>query len=111
MSAFWSSSPVTDIRQAFGTLKSLGGTLEVARVLGTALNLRSLLKLSYKIDDSLQNEALRCIANTVLLDESARVTFVGPEVDGGSVCVGLLQVSPLPIFILLLFMLLYRNLL
>lgn len=66
----------------------------MAAVLSSSSNLRCLLKLSSKIDNSLQNDALRCIANTVLLNESARVTFVGSEVDGGHVCIDLLQVSP-----------------
>ena len=66
----------------------------MASVLGTSSNLRSLLSLSTKIDDSLPNDALRCIANTLLLNESARATFVGPEVNGGHVCIDLLQVRP-----------------
>ncbi|KAG8218233.1 guanine nucleotide exchange factor [Butyriboletus roseoflavus] len=82
-----------DAPRAFTTLKSLGSTPDVASILGTSSNLRCLLTLSTKIDDSLQNDALRCIANTVLLNESARVTFVSPEVDGGNVCVDLLQRS------------------
>ncbi|KAG9317034.1 hypothetical protein JVU11DRAFT_1216 [Chiua virens] len=82
-----------DTPQAFSTLKTLGGIPEVASTLGTPSNLRCLLKLSAKIDNSRQNDALRCIANTVLLNESARVTFVGSVVDGGSACINLLQKS------------------
>ncbi|KAN0097895.1 Guanine nucleotide exchange factor [Tylopilus felleus] len=85
---------VNDAPQALSTLKSLlGDTTEVASILGTSSNLRCLLKISAKIDDSVQNDALRCIANTVLLNEFARATFVGPEVDGGDVCVDLLRKS------------------
>ncbi|KAF8550258.1 hypothetical protein OG21DRAFT_1514209 [Imleria badia] len=80
-----------DVSQAFSTLKSLGGTPEVASILASSSNLRCLLRLSTKIDDFTQNDALRCIANTMLLNESARVTFVGSEVDGGNVCIDLLR--------------------
>ncbi|KAF9242959.1 guanine nucleotide exchange factor [Melanogaster broomeanus] len=84
---------LTDAFLALSTVKSLGGTPEVAGVLGTASNLRLLLNLSTKVERSQQNDALRCIANTVLLNDSARVTFVGNEVDGGNACIGLLQKS------------------
>ncbi|KAF8122805.1 guanine nucleotide exchange factor [Boletus edulis] len=80
-----------DATQALGTLKGLGGTPEVASILGTSPNLSCLLNLSTKIDDSVQNDALRCIANTVLLDEPARVTFVGAEVGGSNICIDLLR--------------------
>jgi len=69
---------ITDAPQALSTLKSLGGTDEVASVLAISSNLRCLLRISAKIDDSMQNDALRCIANTVLLNVPARVTFVSP---------------------------------
>ncbi|KAH0839525.1 guanine nucleotide exchange factor [Lanmaoa asiatica] len=82
-----------DAPRAFSTLKGLGSTPEVANILGTPSNLRCLLKLSTKIDNSPQNDALRCIANTILLNEPSRVTFVGPGVDGGNVCIDLLQKS------------------
>ncbi|KAF9224435.1 hypothetical protein BS17DRAFT_779783 [Gyrodon lividus] len=82
-----------DASLALSTVKRLGGTPEVACVLGTVSNLRCLLNLSTKVESSPQNDALRCIANTVLLNESARVTFVGNEVDGGNACIDLLQKS------------------
>ncbi|KIJ19776.1 hypothetical protein PAXINDRAFT_166006 [Paxillus involutus ATCC 200175] len=82
-----------DAPLALSTVKSLGGTPEVAGVLGTASNLRCLLNLSTTIESSQRNDALRCIANTVLLNESARITFVGQDVGGGNACVDLLQQS------------------
>ncbi|KAF8841321.1 hypothetical protein BDN67DRAFT_967373 [Paxillus ammoniavirescens] len=82
-----------DATLALSTVKSLGGTPEVAGVLGTASNLRCLLNLSTKIESSQRNDALRCIANTVLLNEFARITFVGQDVGGGNACVDLLQQS------------------
>ncbi|KIK95447.1 hypothetical protein PAXRUDRAFT_827008 [Paxillus rubicundulus Ve08.2h10] len=82
-----------DAPLALSTVKSLGSTPEVAGVLGTESNLRCLLNLSTTIESSQRNDALRCIANTVLLNESARITFVGQDVGGGNVCVDLLQQS------------------
>lgn len=41
------------------------------------------------------SEALRCIANALLLVERARTTFIEKEVDGGDACVTLLEVGPL----------------
>jgi hypothetical protein len=38
------------------------------------------------------NEALKCVANTLLLSEVARTRLLSEEVDGGNICVDILQV-------------------
>lgn len=62
------------------------------------MNLRCLLGIATvpQVENSKENSALRCIANTCLLIESARTTFISPDVNGANVCLDLLQVSHLP---------------
>ncbi|KAH7888128.1 guanine nucleotide exchange factor [Phlebopus sp. FC_14] len=78
---------------AIRAVKDLGYAPEVATVLATPPNLRCLLNLSPKFEKEPENPALRCIANTILLNESARTTLIGNDVGGGTACVDLLQNS------------------
>lgn len=38
------------------------------------------------------NEALKCVANTLLLNEVARTRLLSEEVDGGNISIDLLEV-------------------
>jgi hypothetical protein len=61
-----------------------------------ASNLSVLLTASKNFKDSnleASLEALRCIANALLLIESARATFISDSVNGGEYAVLLLEVS------------------
>ncbi|KAJ6544071.1 guanine nucleotide exchange factor [Mycena capillaripes] len=85
-------------------LKTLGKNPTGSETLGTAPNLSILLELatSLKDDPEASGEALRCIANALLLIERARSVFITKEVNGGETCINLLQKSTNPdqIFIL-----------
>lgn len=80
---------------ALPKLKDLGKSPEVAAVLSSPVNLRYLLGIATvpQVENSKENSALRCIANTCLLIESARTTFISPDVNGANVCLDLLQRS------------------
>ncbi|KAG1715685.1 hypothetical protein ID866_1489 [Astraeus odoratus] len=80
---------------ALPKLKDLGKSLGVATVLASPSNLRCLLTIAAtpEVEYLKENNALRCIANTCLLIESARATFIDAEVNGGSICLDLLQKS------------------
>ncbi|KAJ7929007.1 guanine nucleotide exchange factor synembryn-domain-containing protein [Mycena leptocephala] len=83
---------------------TLGKNPTGSETLGTAPNLSILLELvaSLKDDPEASGEALRCIANALLLIERARSVFISKEVNGGETCMALLQKSTNPdqIFIL-----------
>ncbi|KAJ7982787.1 guanine nucleotide exchange factor [Mycena polygramma] len=85
-------------------LKTLGKNPTGSEILGTAPNLTILLELSgsLKDDPEASGEALRCIANALLLIERARSVFITKEVGGGDACIALLQkaTNPDQIFIL-----------
>jgi hypothetical protein len=72
----------------------LGKNPTGSEVLGTAPNLSILLGLvaSLKDDPEASGEALRCIANAMLLIERARSVFISKEVNGGETCISWLQV-------------------
>ncbi|KAJ7446886.1 guanine nucleotide exchange factor [Mycena galericulata] len=93
-----------DAALALLALKTLGKNPTGSQVLGTASNLSTLLGLvaTHKDDPEASGEALRCIANALLLIERARTVFVSKEVNGGEICISLLQKSTNPdqIFIL-----------
>ncbi|KAJ7717065.1 guanine nucleotide exchange factor [Mycena maculata] len=96
--------PSKDAALALLAVKTLGKNPTGSQVLGTASNLSTLLALvaAHKDDAEASGEALRCIANALLLIERARGVFVSKEVNGGEVCIALLQKSTNPdqIFIL-----------
>lgn len=61
-------------------------------------SLSTLLELSgslSKEDKIASSEALKCVANTLLLYAQARATFISKEVGGGAVCAAMLEVSAL----------------
>ncbi|KAH8833510.1 guanine nucleotide exchange factor [Flagelloscypha sp. PMI_526] len=85
-------------------LKELAKHPAGSTVLAVPHNLRRLLDYAtrkYKDDLNAQVEALRCIANCLLLVEEARITFVdagdvvvvGEEVDGPQICLSELEKS------------------
>ncbi|KAK0451971.1 guanine nucleotide exchange factor [Desarmillaria tabescens] len=93
-----------DAAQALLAVKTLGKNPSGSETLATASTLSALLGLSISLKDDPEasSEALRCIANTMLLFEHARGTFIGKDVGGGETCVGMLDKSTTPdqVFIL-----------
>ncbi|THH03538.1 hypothetical protein EW146_g10417 [Bondarzewia mesenterica] len=85
-----------DTARALGAVKSLGKHPSGASVLASTENLSTLLSLSRTFKDDLDAscEALRCVANTLLLIESARRTWVEDGVKGGDATLRLLEVCP-----------------
>lgn len=75
-------------------VKTLGKIPAGSEIVATPANLSTLLALStsLKNDPEATIEALRCVANALLLIEKARVTWVGEQVGGGQACVDLLEV-------------------
>lgn len=75
-------------------MKTLGKDPAGSEVIATSANLSTLLALSrsFKDDTDASNEALRCIANALLLISYARDTFIRNDVGGGELAVELLEV-------------------
>lgn len=89
-----------DAPVALLALKTLGKNTTGSSVLANPENLCTLLDLAITYsgnDKTASCEALRCIANALLLIENARNVFIDTEVNGGEVCVGMLEVSFLAI--------------
>ncbi|KAJ3770516.1 guanine nucleotide exchange factor [Lentinula raphanica] len=83
-----------DAALALLALKTLGRVPAGSEPLTEASSLRTLLELSsslYKEDRNASSEALKCIANTLLLYDHARITFISKEVGGGEICAHLLE--------------------
>ena len=76
-------------------MKTLGKDPEGSLYLATSSNLSTLLGFSttFKDDPEAVCEALRCIANALLLVDDARLTFISKDVNGGDVCTSMLDVS------------------
>jgi hypothetical protein len=93
-------NPIIDCAQALAALKSLGKNPVGSEVIATSANLAAVLAVSehLKDDPDASNEALKCIANALLLVESARRTFAKKEVGGGESMVESLEVSRTCIF-------------
>ncbi|KAG5650383.1 hypothetical protein H0H81_012426 [Sphagnurus paluster] len=93
-----------DTTQALLAIKTLGKHPAGSQCLAAPTNLSTLLSFasSFKDDPEASSEALRCIANALLLVEAARSTFLEKEVDGGSIVLSMLEKTSLPdhIFIL-----------
>lgn len=86
--------PLSDAAQALLAVKTLGKDPSGSGTIGTAGNLSTLLALSNALKDSAaSSEALRCIANALLLVEQTRTTFVDEDVGGGEFCVSHLEAS------------------
>ena len=85
-----------DAHLALSAIKALGRHPSGSSVIASASNLSILLTASKNFSSSNLDaslEALRCIANTLLLIESARNTLTGDPVNGGEYAVHLLEVS------------------
>ncbi|KAI0786524.1 guanine nucleotide exchange factor [Abortiporus biennis] len=87
-----------DVSQALLAVKTMGKNIGGSEVIATPDNLSTLLALSTTFKDDLDasNEALRCIANAMLLVDSARAAFVRKSVNGGKAAVELLDKSTSP---------------
>ncbi len=84
----------TDAAPALQAVKSLGKNPAGSELIATPANLSALLSLynTYKDVADASNEALRCVANAMLLVDRARVTFIDKQVGGGEFAVELLEV-------------------
>ena len=85
---------IVDALPALSAVKSLGRTPYGAQVLASALNLKCLMTLTTKLATTPEasNEALKCVANTLLLSEVARTRLLSEDVDGGNISIDLLEV-------------------
>lgn len=86
----------SDIHLALSTIKALGRQPSGSTVIASDSNLSTLLAASKSFKDSNLEaalEALRCIANALLLIESARATLISDSVNGGEYAVLLLEVG------------------
>uniref|UniRef100_A0A0W0GBU0 Uncharacterized protein n=1 Tax=Moniliophthora roreri TaxID=221103 RepID=A0A0W0GBU0_MONRR len=84
--------------QALLAVKTLGKVGHGSEYLATPSGLSSLLSISigYKDDVEANCEALRCIANAMLLFDQARVLFTSKEVMGGETVVTMLSKAANP---------------
>ncbi|TCD69181.1 hypothetical protein EIP91_008477 [Steccherinum ochraceum] len=82
-----------DAAQALLAVKSLGKNPTGSRVIAKRENLATLLEIAQVLEQDLQasNEALRCVANAMLLVDESRTTFVSRDVAGGKAMVTLLE--------------------
>ncbi|KAF8974381.1 guanine nucleotide exchange factor [Flammula alnicola] len=82
-----------DAAQALLAVKTLGKDPTGSRSLASSTNLTTLLGFAttFKDDPEAASEALRCIANALLLVEEARSTFISKEINGGDVCALMLE--------------------
>ncbi|KAI0693485.1 guanine nucleotide exchange factor [Cytidiella melzeri] len=87
-----------DSAEALAALKSLGKNPAGSETIATAANLSAILAISEHLKDDIDasNEALRCIANALLLVETARKTFIKKEVGGGETMVEYLEKTTSP---------------
>jgi len=86
----------SDAHLALSAVKGLGRHPSGSSVIALENNLSTLLTTSKSLKDSnleASLEALRCIANALLLIESARATIISDSVNGGEYGVLLLEVS------------------
>ncbi|KDQ65126.1 hypothetical protein JAAARDRAFT_685310 [Jaapia argillacea MUCL 33604] len=92
-------SAMNDARQALALLKTLGRTKAVSDLIATQKNLSILrvLFLHYRQSDpEASNEALRCVANALLLIERGRTLWVDEDVGGSEVVIDMLRRSSSP---------------
>jgi hypothetical protein len=89
---------INDAAKALLAVKTLGKMPIGSEVVATSANLSTLLALSTSLKNDPQaiNEALRCVANALLLIETARMTWVGEQVGGGEACIDFLEKSTTP---------------
>ncbi|KAG1753313.1 guanine nucleotide exchange factor [Suillus lakei] len=87
-----------DVLFALSAVKGLGKIPHGAQVLASVPNLKRLMTFAIKLEPApdASNEALKCVANTLLLSEPARTRLLSQDIDGGNICVDLLQKSATP---------------
>jgi hypothetical protein len=92
--SYWFSTRA-DAAQALLAVKTLGRDPSGSEVIAATDNLKTLLAFqsTFKDQPDAASEALRCIANALLLIESARSTFLEKAVDGGDTCAAMLEAS------------------
>lgn len=85
---------LVDAALALLAVKTLGKDPSGSAFIASSENLSTLLGLAatFKDDQDASCEALRCIANALLLIEGARSTFISKEVNGGDICITILEV-------------------
>lgn len=86
----------SDAHLALSAVKALGRHPSGSSVIALESNLSTLLTTAKSFKDGnleASLEALRCIANALLLVESARATIINESVNGGEYAVLLLEVS------------------
>lgn len=91
-----------DAADALLAVKTLGRHPTSSEVIASPPNLRALLAVfnSYRDDQDVSNEALRCVANALLLVEQGRLNWI--DIGGARTCVLLLEKSTSPDRIFLL---------
>ncbi|KAI0329912.1 hypothetical protein GY45DRAFT_821832 [Cubamyces sp. BRFM 1775] len=87
-----------DAAPALQAVKSLGKNPAGSEVVASAANLSALLSLAraHKDDQEASNEAIRCVANAMLLVDQARTTFIEKQVGGSDFALDLLEKSAVP---------------
>lgn len=86
---------LSDAYLALLCVKTLGRVAAGSHPLTEASSLSILLELSsslLKEDKNASSEALKCVANTLLLYDHARTTFISKDVGGGEFCATMLEV-------------------
>ncbi|KJA30086.1 hypothetical protein HYPSUDRAFT_258523 [Hypholoma sublateritium FD-334 SS-4] len=95
-----------DAAHALLSVKTLGKDPAGSRYLSSSANLSALLgfALTFKEKDEPEatSEALRSIANAMLLVEEARSTFISKDVNGGETCILMLEKTTSPDYIFIL---------
>ena len=88
-----------DAGLALLAVKTLGKDSSGSEYLASSTNLSTLLGFAAAFKDDLDasSEALRCVANALLLIEEARSTFIGKSVNGGDICLTMLEVFSISI--------------
>ncbi|KAK2466335.1 hypothetical protein APHAL10511_001977 [Amanita phalloides] len=89
---------IKDAAHALLALKTLGKDPTASQYLSSTANLSTLLGFTatFKDDPDAVSEALRTIANTLLLTAEARSTFVGAGVAGGMLAAIMLEKASVP---------------
>ncbi|TFK56280.1 hypothetical protein OE88DRAFT_728045 [Heliocybe sulcata] len=98
-----------DVAQALLAIKTLGRHSASSEVISSEDNLKTLLAVfnAFSDDQDTSNEALRCVANALLLIEQGRFNWV--EIGGGRACVIRLEKSTNPDRIFLLSRILFLS--
>lgn len=90
-----------DTALALLALKTVGKHPQGSNIISYSSSLATLLNLASSLakeDPDASNEALRCVANALLLHESGRLSILDKEANGGDICAVMLDVSKLKLF-------------